>query len=444
MGEKETMKDLEKLNSELNKLETKYMNDIAKLEENSRKEDANIESLFAQAKMLGKNISKPERDVYYWKDTRSSAEVLEEKVYENSAKGELLQQIDETRDPSKRKELIEKLNNINDEQLKEEKKEDNRRNLESKKEETREKFVNQYQKSIEEKIKENRSKISKIKTECKKLVEEKNNYIGIKKNIKGFVTENLDNNEVYKAAKIQINNNSIRIHEYIKEALKMQKEINACRDIKKELDKKYFKQELMKENMQDEIQENLPKDKEVEEVEKEEIKKNDEESTIEMIEENVMQEVNDFSNEDYKVDLTNELLAEEADEILMQKAADKRIQEIKEKAGIQKESKDNEKPIIASTKKIRKNSIAKIAHKIYSTIKQKISSLGSAIKNMGTKLIRGKKTDKSSTLDEMNANFKEERKPIVEHIDVDEKKAMEEADMKDVENVKDTEKSQEM
>ena len=91
MDKKEEKTNLEKLNSELKKLEAKYMNDIAELERNSKIDD--------------KSISEPERDVYEWKDTRSSAEKKEEKVYEDSAKGELLQQIDETRDPREKKKI---------------------------------------------------------------------------------------------------------------------------------------------------------------------------------------------------------------------------------------------------------------------------------------------------------------------------------------------------
>ena len=95
--QKEAMKDLNKLNSKLNKLETNYMNDIAKIEDAGISAINELESEFAIAKIEGRSISEPEREIYEWKDTRSNAEKSEENTYENSIRGELLQQIDETR-----------------------------------------------------------------------------------------------------------------------------------------------------------------------------------------------------------------------------------------------------------------------------------------------------------------------------------------------------------
>ena len=484
----------------------------------------------------------------------------------------------------KRRELIEKLNDINEKQLKQEKKE----------EKTKE-FINQYRKLVEDKIKDNEAKIAEIKIKGEEAVQEKNKYLEIKTTIRGFSKKDYNKNEVYKATIVEIDKSSKKITEYIKEALKLQREITLCKAIQSDLDKKYVQNDLMQEETRIDEKEEQAQEQKVAEPKTDETKNNNEEKKENSEQSSGKEEKMNLVNEEYMNSLNGawekakedkvienesikaaeeeakrieeEAKVEEAKRREEQKVAeeqkrreeqkarrengnveieysakddmfllknmknekqyvskisrtelegikdialkdkgilsdenkekmadamivDKNIQthfllltyydkkwntnkaeeylqktstigkskeqrqedmdeiSIKIKYDLKKFSKDvskkDKKQIIKNAKGMKKTGLGEVKRGFLNSVKDKLSTIGSFMKRAGTNLTYIIGEEKLAELDEVYGKSTKESKPIVEHVDVDEKKAMEEADMKAAENVKNTEKSKEM
>lgn len=122
--------------------------------------------------LIGEYLKEKELpEIYSWRDTRGE-NVVEDKEYSNDIEGELLQEIDETRDPSKRRELVSRLSELR--QIEKQQIEKQIRNKV-------EIFIENYKSRITNEIENRKHEYNAFEEKRKQYVKERYKYMKIKK-----------------------------------------------------------------------------------------------------------------------------------------------------------------------------------------------------------------------------------------------------------------------
>jgi hypothetical protein len=129
-----------------------------------------------------KNEETPE--VFKWNDKREPVEETTKKEYEHSLEGELLQEIDETKDPKIRKDLIDQLTSL---------RQINKNSLKNKIQVSTQKFVKEYNEKASAELEDYKNQLEEVEENRKKVVSERIRYKNLKLSFQ-------DNEAIYKAA----------------------------------------------------------------------------------------------------------------------------------------------------------------------------------------------------------------------------------------------------
>lgn len=191
-----------------------------------------------------------------WRDKRSSNQKQEvKKQYENSLEGELLQELDETRDPAKRAELISQIKEIRD--IKKEQ-------AKSKMSIEINKFVKTYRQNAETEIENAEKALNEIEEKRQKAVEERLQY----KNIKNSISKE---SKTYKAATQDEKQVVKKIKKLFKQRDELSKKIDSYKMELSEFEDKYANIDLSDKNSIEKLKNMIT----VEENEREEASKED-------------------------------------------------------------------------------------------------------------------------------------------------------------------------